>query len=145
MLPTNIVNNGTGHLAHTNEVHLRINELYDGTGWRNLSSTLINGWTASKIQIIRRGWRVTLIIRNLVSTSGTGTTQIMSSLPVGFRPAAALVRYPTADNSQFYIEIGGQVTAPVTVFTPVGADIVIEWDAVGALPTTGLPGAQVTV
>jgi len=143
VLPTSVVAGGTGHLAHSNEAYLRINEFYDGTGWRNLASTLNSGVTASKIQIIRRGWRVTLIIRNLVFTSGTGTVQIMTSLPVGFRPAAALVRYPTADNSQFYIEVGGQVTVPVTVSTPVGADIVIEWDAAGTLPTTGLPGVAV--
>lgn len=142
-LPTNIVAGSTGHVGHTIEVHTKVNEMYDGTGWRNLASTLINGWTATKIQIIRRGWRVTLIIRGLTSTSGTGTTQIVSSLPLGFRPGAALVRFPTADNSQFYIDIGGQVTAPVTVSTPGGADIWIEWDAVGALPTTGLPGVAV--
>lgn len=142
-LPTNIVAGGTGHVAHTNEVHLRTNENYDGTGWRNLASTLNSGWTATKIQIIRRGWRVSLIIRGLAATSGSGSTQIMTSLPVGFRPAAALVRYPTADNSQFIIDIGGQVVAPVTVSTPAGADIWIEWDASGTLPTTGLPGVAV--
>lgn len=60
------------------------NKLYDGTGWRDVSSLLSNGWTATRIRLIRRGNRAILKVAGLDGTLATASTII--TVPVGFRP-----------------------------------------------------------
>lgn len=60
------------------------NHLYDGTGWRDISSLLSNGWTATRVRLIRRGNRAILKVAGLDGTAATASTILTAT--VGFRP-----------------------------------------------------------
>ena len=55
---------------------------YGDTGWRNIESVLLNGFTATSVKIRRFGNQVSITIFALNGASSTGTT--LYTLPTGF-------------------------------------------------------------
>ena len=55
---------------------------YGDTGWRNIESVLLNGFTATSVKIRRFGDQVSITIFALDGSSSTGTT--LYTLPTGF-------------------------------------------------------------
>lgn len=85
-LPTSITAAANGHLAYHNGTNTRVNQMLDGTFWRDVGALLLNGWTvgyAGRILIRRVGNRVELFAKHLDGTAATSTTLL--TIPAGFR------------------------------------------------------------
>ena len=57
------------------------------TGWRDVSSLLVNGWTASQCQVRRVGATLTVLLQVADPASATDDT-LLSGLPTGLSPVA---------------------------------------------------------
>lgn len=70
------------------------------TGWRNITSKIINGWTVNSLYVRRCNNNVHLAIYQLTGSASTATTFV--SLPAGF--------ISNSPNTSFPVKIGGSVT-----------------------------------
>ncbi len=79
---------------------------YGDTGWRDVSASLINGWTTNVVYLRRLGSLVYLSVYSLVGTSASANQ--FYALPSGFRPYMSQY-HPTTRNA--VATQGGYVTA----------------------------------
>lgn len=88
-LPTNVAPGTTGRIAQTNVVHAEVNELSRATGLRDITSLLVNGWTATSVYIeITRDW-VHFYWRGLDGSAATSNAFLVfgtGGLPNNFIP-----------------------------------------------------------
>lgn len=143
--------------GHLNAIATLVNQLVDGTGWRNVSSLLSNGATASRVLIRRKGDVVTLRVRGLKGNSTAAAINWLTGLPSGWAPAYDLyfrvlgarvsttgnpVTAVTTINDQITVGAGGQLGCPGDLQSSTGADFEISWVANGGFPApANYPGA----
>ena len=68
-----------------NAANTLINQLTDGTGWRNVLTLVEAGASSTAVQMIRRGNEVTV---RALAASPNSALRWISNLPAGWRPAA---------------------------------------------------------
>lgn len=131
--------------AHT-DVNKLVNQLAIGTGWRNVSSLLTDGWTVTAIQIKRNGDEVTVRFRGLAPSGSVPTP------PLAFLRSTGMAALFFGTASRHPIQVGGGtwqpflvdgdgVKAPTASTTTPNLEFqYIRWSIVGASPTTTLPG-----
>ncbi|QHF24087.1 hypothetical protein GTU73_08740 [Rathayibacter sp. VKM Ac-2804] len=81
---------GDDLIAILTEIKTEFNRIADGTGWRDISTLLGNGWTLDAngfIRLVRRGRRATIVFAGLNGSAATGSTIIPTASLAGFRPA----------------------------------------------------------
>ncbi|ASR83736.1 hypothetical protein KDJ04_gp02 [Arthrobacter phage Nubia] len=66
------------------EANNREQLVYGDTGWRNITTDILNGWTGSVISVRRYGAEVFLRLYQVNGTAQTANTIV--TLPAGFRP-----------------------------------------------------------
>ncbi|AOZ65105.1 hypothetical protein KDI99_gp02 [Arthrobacter phage Greenhouse] len=137
------IDNGAGKVVTLwDETANRSQLIFGDTGWRDVSSLLINGWTASQIYLRRYGDRVTLKMYNVDGAAAAGVPSILN-LPLGFRPPHGTSTFPVYTQSTTISTVsvsnGGTVNAPGGVtkygaasFTEVTFSTIDSWP--GALP-----------
>lgn len=83
--------------------------VYGDTGWRDVSSLLVNSWTGA-VYLRRLGFTTQLRVENLVS--GSATT--IATLPAGFRPDRAeyLSGWHTVDAHRLDLATSGVLSSP---------------------------------
>jgi len=127
--------------ALLNTMEEALNQVYVGTGWRNLAGSLANGWTATFLNVRRVGTRVDLV--GVVSGAAATASPLItmnSSFGVdattgGFMPLPTSVgTVPGADTMR--ITSAGQLSSGLRV---ADIRIVASWPANLVWPTT-LPG-----
>lgn len=117
--------------------------IYGDTGWRDLSGSLINGWTAGAVpapaRVRRVGYLVTIRAYGLNGTAATAAAAF--TLPVGFRPPnteQVLLRGNGANPILGSVDNVGNYSLPVGT-EPVNIFGGVEFLTTEAWPTT-LPG-----
>lgn len=148
-LPTDVTAGTPDLPGMLNTTHGEVNELSRSTGLRNITSLLMNGWTATTLLLIReRDW-VHLMPRGLDGSAATNNVMLQfgteaGQLPVGFRPInysfEEMLR--AADGSTTFIRadvnsILGQAGVNVGGYTRT-----VSWYCPVAWPAT-LPGTAV--
>ena len=137
--------------ATLNATNLAVNQAVDGTGWRDISALLANGWVLDSggfIRLIRRGRRATILFAGLNGSTATGSTIIPTASLAGFRPAAdARVTLwqnatPFAGTVSASSNGGGLVTAARVSHGSQQQELTWEVNPATAWPTT-LPGTAV--
>lgn len=103
-LPTTISAGSTGHISHANTVHGEVNDLSRSTGLRNVTSLLINGWTATSVYVERIRDRVHLYVRGLDGTAATSGAFLAlgtaaGQIPLGFRPLGNSFQSPPMETA----------------------------------------------
>lgn len=137
-LKTNWVASDPGVLGWMNELSTLTNQLTDGTGWRNIASLLVAGsGTATNVQVIRRGTRVT--VRMLGAT--TTNLNLLAGLPVGWRPATN-VSFKLL-GVDIIVGSAGSINFLTNVAMSALSWTEFSYEAAGAFPTTGLPGVAI--
>lgn len=145
-LRTNIQANDTGNLADRNTVHSEVNELSRDTGVRDVTSLLINGWTASSVKIERIRDRVYLYIRGLNGASATSTRfmDFSGGLGSSFSPADATespaLRTGSTYDARVTASLTGGLSCPTGVDLGTASTREISWRCTASWPST-LPGA----
>lgn len=151
-LPTTLTpNSSTGHTNNHQVLHTEVNELSRATGVRDVTSFLLNGWTADYIRIERIRDRVYLYFKGLNGTNATSSRWLdfqNSGIGGSFSPTeyfeSALFR--ASDNYQF--RIGGSLTAGLSSAQGAGSVLgstavrEISWRCIASWPST-LPGTAV--
>ena len=142
-LTTNIVDGQAGHAALHNEERGRINYAANDTGWRIITSLLVNGWTVAHAQALRLrriGSRVTLRATNL---KGGSSSVFLPAMPAGFAPVGytGFVARPstTVPTPLPYLSIGPDARSTVGSETHETATMEVSWLTDDAWPTE-LPG-----
>lgn len=119
---------------------------YD-SGWRNVSSMLVNGWAATHLRLRRQGATVSLMYYALNGASATSDEFITGGLPLGFRPdwmRRFVVDLSSADTSFGLIQMNpgpGSVANNQRKITAGRAEL--RWTTDDPIPTS-LPGTLVT-
>jgi hypothetical protein len=143
------VDQTAGRAIYTwDDVNNREQLIYGDTGWRNVSTLLLNGWTLadanSHVSINRQGGLVTLRLRGLVRGGATATQFL--AMPSGFGAyggsQSLLASEGGASVSSYDID-GGGIYRPLgqaDTYAPRSVEIV--WRTTVAWPTT-LPGTAV--
>ncbi|MEX8058566.1 hypothetical protein [Microbacterium sp. 16-032] len=120
--------------------------IYGDTGWRNITTSVVNGWNANNLSIRRVGHRATLVAEGL--TGAAATAQLAIALPSGFSGSGLPISprglfhsatYPSAVYRAFIggvleLQFPGWTTAMPTVFGEM------SWYTSDAWPTS-LPGS----
>ncbi|AZF98466.1 hypothetical protein SEA_BEETHOVEN_2 [Arthrobacter phage Beethoven] len=143
---TNIDQQGGRAITIWNELNNQSQLFFGDTGWRDISSMLVNGWTASSLYLRRYGDRVTLKAFNLDGAAAAGNPT-MFTVPLGFRTPHGSSYFPvytTATNvSTMLVSNGGTFSAPggvtrygASAYTEVSYSTIDSWPSV-------LPGAAV--
>ena len=123
--------------------------IYGDTGWRDMSSLLVNGWTLGSggaLQVRRVGYQVYWRAYNLVGTAATSS--IFVAVPSGFGYETFSNRLPTTDGTAVTsvlvnntTGIGANVNVPIAV---AFASNFSNWNYPTAQPwPTALPGTAV--
>ena len=118
-LPTSGINDGdNNHIPHHEIVHAEINRMSRDTGLIDVTSNLVNGWTANYVGIRRVDDTVTLYVDGLDGTSATSTIFLnvgsggSSVLSSGFMPDTVPSRSP------LYLQDDGEL---MTLYVQGGA------------------------
>jgi hypothetical protein len=145
-LDTNFTASTTNPAEKVNATNVAVNRLTDGTGWRDITSLLINGWVADRVWLIRRGNRVILKFSNLNGTAATGSTIIATATLAGFRPAADTHVTAWSNATPYAVFVGfssgsGGITSAARVsFGSQEQEFI--WECSSTWPTS-LPGTAV--
>ncbi|MDR6868727.1 hypothetical protein J2Y69_003351 [Microbacterium resistens] len=76
-LPTDYVASDPRSLsAAVNAANAGINTAIEGTGWRDLTGSLINGWTAAVFKLRKSGSQVDVVVQDLSGVAATNDTII---------------------------------------------------------------------
>lgn len=146
-LPTNITPGVTATFeADVESAWTEINELSRDTGLRDITSMLINGWTASTVRIRRTRNRTYWEFFNLNGSAATSTTVIDMSTLTGFRPSASVEseawRTSTGAFTGYVRVSTTAVTVPIGYITPASTIRGFDHRCTAPWPTT-LPGTPV--
>ncbi|AOT24030.1 hypothetical protein SEA_SUPPI_2 [Arthrobacter phage Suppi] len=141
------IDNGAGKVLTTwDETANRSQLIFGDTGWRDISSLLANGWTATSLYLRRFNDKVTLKMYNVDGSLAAGNPSILN-LPLGFRTphgTSTFGVYTTGTGlSTVSVSNGGTVNAPggvtrygAAAFTELSYSTIDSWPSV-------LPGAAV--
>lgn len=139
--PTNHPLNEPGYVALINQMEEALNQVYVGTGWRNIAGSLANGWTATFLNLRRVGTTSQLVgIVSGVAATASPMITLGSSFGVdatngGFMPLPTSVgTVPGADTIR--ITTAGQLSSGLRV---ADIRIVASWPTNVTWPTS-LPG-----
>lgn len=140
-LTTNVVDGQAGHAALHNEERGRINDAANDTGWRIITSLLVNGWTAAYgLRLRRIGSRVTLWVLNL---KGGSSSVFLPAIPAGFAPLGytgfAARPSEAVPTPLPYLVVGPDARLQVGSETHETAAVEVSWLTDDAWPTE-LPG-----
>lgn len=144
VLPTNIVSKTPNHADLHNSTNEVVNKLSRDTGRLNLSSLLINGWTATSVEIQRQDDRAYLRVAGLNGSQATNSRFL--AMPVGFQPPYVVETHPQRDSSNTFkqgitLSLSGGFTLPTGVI--LGSSTrEISWACLESWPTT-LPGTTI--
>lgn len=117
-LPTDIVWDSTDTMdVDIEAAWAELNELSRNTGLRDITSMLLNGWTASTVRLRRIRNETIWEFFNLNGSAATSTTIIDLSTLTNFRPSATyeseLMRNAAGDPGYFRV-------SPTTLTAPIG-------------------------
>jgi hypothetical protein len=142
---------GDDLVAILTSIKTEFNRMADGTGWRDISSLLANGWvldTGGFIRLTRRGRRAIILFAGLNSSAATGSTAIPTASLAGFRPAvdARVTLWQGAVPQLGFVSSssggGGLTSAARVAFGSQQQELSWEVNPTQAWPTT-LPGSAV--
>ncbi|NQD40910.1 hypothetical protein [Glutamicibacter halophytocola] len=141
-LPTNITADTTGAIAGFNATNAEVNRLAQDTGRRNVGGLLINGWSATAIEIQRKNERCYLRITGLNGSAATSSRFL--DMPAGFQPYLITETYPQRDSSGAFkqgvtLSLSGGFTMPTGTVHGTGSTREVSWDCTAGWPAT-LPG-----
>ncbi|WP_440102367.1 hypothetical protein [Glutamicibacter mishrai] len=144
-LPTNITVDTAGHAGLHNDVNAEVNRLARDTGRRNVTSLLINGWTASAVEIQRQNDRAYLRITGLNGSAATSSR--FMDMPAGFQPPLILETYPQRDSSGtikqgITLSLSGGFTMPSGTVHGTASAREISWACTAGWPAS-LPGSAI--
>lgn len=141
-----IYDGAPNRIAQTNQVHEELNLLSRSTGLRDITGLLMNGWTATRVYLLRerdwvhlmpRGLDGSAATSNVILQFGTGAGQI----PTGFRPIGysfeQMLR--ASDGSTTFIRSDANSVLGQTGVNVGGYHRVVSWYCPVSWPTT-LPG-----
>ena len=142
-LPTNITAGQPGAIAGFNATNAEVNRLARDTGRRDVTSLLINGWSATAVEIQRQNDRCYLRITGLNGSAATSSR--FMDMPSGFQPYAVTETYPQRDSTGAFkqgvtLSLSGGFTMPTSTAHGTGSQREISWATNAAWPST-LPGA----
>lgn len=144
-LPTNVTTSTTGHADLHNNVNAEVNRLARDTGRRDVSSLLINGWTASSVEIQRQDGRCYLRFAGLNGSSATSSR--FMEVPAGFQPPIILETGPQRNSSSNMVQgvtlsLSGGFTLPQgTVLGSAAREI--SWPCTADWPSEPYPGTSI--
>lgn len=147
---TNIDQSGGRAITIWDELNNRSQLFFGDTGWRDISSLLANGWTASNLYLRRFNDRITVKMFNVDGALAAGNPSIFT-LPLGFRTPHGSSYFPVYTTgtgvSTVLVSNGGTFSAPGGVtryggsaFTEVSYSTIDSWpgilpgSAVGSIP-----------
>ncbi|UVK58680.1 minor tail protein [Arthrobacter phage GantcherGoblin] len=98
-------------LYQWDEANAREQLVYGDTGWRDVTASLMNGWTGTSLWLRRIGYVVYIRAYNMVGTSAT--LNKFYTLPVGFQRSPSGTEYLTSSDgfTPLSIENAGNVLA----------------------------------
>lgn len=73
-------------IYHWDDLNNRDQLIFGDTGWRNITASLGNGWTATSVLLARRGRTVSLRFRALDGSLATNAALLTGALPAGYLP-----------------------------------------------------------
>ena len=144
-LPTNVTVNTAGHAGLHNDTNTEVNRLGQDTGRRNVASLLINGWTASAVELQRQNERCYLRITGLNGSAATSSR--FMDMPAGFQSPMILETYPQRDSSGtikqgITLSLSGGFTMPSGTVHGTASAREISWPCTANWPAT-LPGVAI--
>lgn len=146
-LRTNIQANDTGNIADRNTVHAEVNELSRNTGVRDVTSLLLNGWTATYVRIQRVRDRVYLTVKGLNGANATSTRfmNFEGGVGTGFAPfdvveSPAMRVAGDQYSARFTSSLTGGMTCPTGLNFGTGTAREFSWRCTASWPST-LPGS----
>ncbi|ASD52247.1 hypothetical protein QCN32_gp22 [Arthrobacter phage Niktson] len=138
------IDNTSGRAVYMwDETGNRSQLLYGDTGWRSITSGLINGWTGNNVKLRRYGSRVTFTAYALDGAAKTANQ--FYAVPVGYRPQGNtyVAAYSSAANGLTYVTISasdGLLGLPAAINALGGSAYAeVSWETTDIWPTT-LPG-----
>ena len=139
--PTRVDQTAGRAIYQWDDLNNREQIIYGDTGWRELSASLLNGWTASSLMVRRYGNLVTMKIFNLDSSAATNDTFFLP--PSGWTRAhgAGVLLFPKTSSSVAYLTLastGCTFTGRSGVYG-TGGYTEVSWTTDGAWPNI-LPG-----
>lgn len=143
-LPTNITVDTAGHAGLHNDTNTEVNRLGQDTGRLNVASLLINGWTATSIEIQRQNDRCYLRFAGLNGSSATSPR--FMDMPAGFQPPYIAETYAQRNSSSAFVQgvtlsLSGGFTMPSgTVLGSATREI--GWACLAGWPAS-LPGVAI--
>ena len=156
-LPETVVEAASGNLAMLSTINKEVNELSRDTGWRDVTSELINGWTADYFKMRRIRGRTFIKHKNLSGLNAT-SARMMNFTPTagkgvgtGFSPGDVFEspqlrignEYPLAARMTASLSGGIQMA---TGLAALGTSAAREWgwDSATASWPSPLPGTATT-
>lgn len=144
-LPTNVTIETAGHADLHNDVNTEVNRLGQDTGRRNVTSLLINGWTANAVEIQRKNERCYLRITGLNGSAATSSK--FMDMPAGFQPYLITETYPQRDSSGTIkqgvtLSLSGGFTMPSGTVHGTASSREIDWACTAGWPAS-LPGTAI--
>ena len=85
------------HKGHHYTIHAEVNKLSRDTGRRNMASLLINGWTATTIELQRVNERTFIRFKGLNGSAATSSR--FMEVPAGFQPPDVVESGPMRNSS----------------------------------------------
>ena len=143
-LPTDITENTINHDQLHNNVNAEVNRLGQDTGRRNVATLLINGWTATSVEIQRQAGRCYLRFAGLNGSAATSSR--FMDMPAGFQPPYIAETYAQRNASSSFVQgvtlsLSGGFTMPSgTVLGSATREI--SWACEASWPST-LPGTAI--
>src|SRR5690606_1870739 len=126
-----------------------INELTRDTGRRNVTSYLINGWTASEVTVQRVRDRVYFRFQGLNGTSATSTRMMDfsgSGIGTGFSPPSAsespALRTGSTYDMRLTVSLTGGISGPTGYNLGTSSAREFSWPCEASWPSP-LPGTAV--
>jgi len=147
-LPTNINPGVTDTFeADVETAWKAINDLTRETGLRNVTSYLVNGWTAASVQIERIRDRVYLYVKGLNGASATSSRWMDFSgagIGTGFAPAdvteGPALRTGSTYDARITVSLSGGFSSPTGFDLGTGSVREMSWRCVASWPSP-LPGS----
>lgn len=143
-LPTNISPGVTATFeVDVEAAWAELNRLSKDTGWRNITSLLINGWTATHIMVRRTIDRVYWEFRNLNGSAATSATFLDLTGLDAFKPPFTAYETPEirgTSGSGFIRCATGGLSATVGFTFPTNTIHSLEYRTASAFPAEPWPG-----
>lgn len=144
-LPTNMTENSPGHVQDHIDTNKEVNRLAQDTGRRNVAGLLINGWSATGVEIQRQNDRAYMRITGLNGSAATSSR--FMDMPAGFQPPMILETYPQRDSSGTIkqgvtLSLSGGFTMPTGTVHGTASSREISWPCLAGWPAT-LPGSAI--